>query len=572
MKRLIGIICVVMALCLTMTAISFAATADIVNESAEGTATVDGTKDEAYDAATALEFVQKGSSNGGSEVLDEPIGRAYIINDTEYVYVWFEVYDDTLDQASGNTYEQDSVEFFWMDDDSKYQIRVRYDGSISADTGSDYADRGAEFVAVETDNGFAVEAKFPITDALDNQIEMCLQINACTDGSRDYTCYILGNDDADNAYQRTTREADYDVWWTLTLAGEIEDTRVDLASVPGELNEDNYLTIQEMTIGVQAYTQENVTWSNWTSVPSGSFTTVTYGESVDVSWDYDAYTFDGLITEENTNSWTVNPALAIQIQDNGNLLLADDAEVGDTGDSGRFTYTYSDITLVATGYDDIVIPGETVTSSWQIKQENGYTSGTSKAIDLLAPIMEATGLDLQGVAEQYLPALTNISFSVSFDAYELIYPEDIEAYLVVLDEEDTALLAELQEYIDRVDAAEEIINNEESTLEEMEDALDDATKAANRSVKAAGNYPKSATAAQELQDRVATLSATVEAAQAAAAPAEEEVTEEEDTSADTSTDSSSSSSTGVVVGIIIVIVVIVVVVVVVVVTGKKKKK
>ncbi len=570
MKRLIGIICVVLALTLTMTAISFAATADIVNESAEGTATVDGTKDEAYDAATALEFVQKGSSNGGSEVLDEPIGRAYIINDTEYVYVWFEVYDDSLNQDSGNTYEQDSVEFFWMDDDSKYQIRVRYDGSISADTGSDYADKGAEFVAVETDNGFAVEAKFPITDALDNQIEMCLQINACTDGSRDYTCYILGNDDADNAYQRTTREADYDVWWTLTLAGEIEDTRVDLASVPGELNEDNYLTIQEMTIGVQAYTQESVSWSNWTSV--GSFMTITYGETTDVSWDYDAYTFDGLITADLTADWTVNPALAIQIQDNGNLLLADDAEVGDTGDSGRFTYTYSDITLVATGYDDIVIPGETVTSSWQIKQENGYTSGTSKAIDLLAPIMEATGLDLQGVAEQYLPALTNISFSVSFDAYELIYPEDIEAYLVVLDEEDTALLAELQEYIDRVDAAEEIINNEESTLEEMEEALDDATKAANRSVKAAGNYPKSAAAAQELQDRVATMTATVEALSADTTEEEEVVEDTTEDTADSSTSSSSSSSSGVVVGIIIVIVVIVVVVVVVVVTGKKKKK
>ena len=528
MKRLIGIICVVLALTLAMTAISFAATADIVNESAEGTATVDGTKDEAYDAATALEFVQKGSSNGGSEVLDEPIGRAYIINDSDWVYVWFEVYDSSLDNASANTYEQDSCEFFWMDDDSKYQLRVCYDGSISADTGSDWADKGAEFVAVTTDDGFAVEAKFPITDVLDNQIEMCLQINAATDGSRDYTCYILGNDAADNAYQRNTRESDYDVWWTLTLAGEHEDTRVDLASAPGELIEDNYLTIQEMTIGVQAYTQESVSWSNWTSV--GSFTTITYGSTTDVSWDYDAYTFDGLITADLTADWTVNPALAIQIQDNGNLLLADDAEVGDTGDSGRFTYTYSDITLVATGYDDIVIPGETVTSSWQIKQENGYTSGTSKAIDLLAPIMEATGLDLQGVAEQYLPALTNISFSVSFDAYELIYPEDIEAYLVALDEEDTALLAELQEYIDRVDAAEEIINNEESTLEEMQEALSaDTTE-------------------------------------------EEEVVEDEDTSADTSSSSSSSSSSGVVVGIIIVIVVIVVVVVVVVVTGKKKKK
>ncbi|MCD7784848.1 MAG: hypothetical protein LUH18_04615 [Oscillospiraceae bacterium] len=564
MKRLIGIICVVLALTMAMTAISFAATADIVNESVEGTATVDGTKDDAYDAATALEFVQKGSSNGGSEVLSEPIGRAYIINDAEWVYVWFEVYDDSLDQGSANTYEQDSVEFFWMDNNSKYQLRVRYDGSISADTGSDWADKGAEFVAVTTDNGYAVEAKFPITDVKSNQIEMTLQINACTDGSRDYTCYILGNDDADNAYQRTSRDTDYDVWWTLTLAGEFEDTRVETADLPMELTADNYTTVQGLKIGAQAYGQENVTWSNWTSV--GSYTSVGYGGSVDISWDYDAYTFDGLFTEENTSGWTVNPALAIQIQDDGYLQLPDDAQTGDTGDSARFTFTYSDITITAEGYDDIVIPGDTVTTRWTIKDEGGWTSGTSKAIDILAPIMSSTGLDLQGVVEQYLPSMKNVSFSLSFDAFELVYPEDIDAFLVELDAEDEEVLASLQEYIDRVDAAEEIINNSESTAEEMEDALDDAKKAANRSTKAAEGYPKAEAAAQELQDRVTELTATVESLSA-------DTTEEEEVVEDTgSTADSSSSSTGVIVGIIIVIVVIVVVVVVVVVTGKKKKK
>ncbi len=396
---------------------------------------------------------------------------------------------------------------------------------------------------------------------------MTLQINACTDGSRDYTCYILGNDDADNAYQRTSRDTDYDVWWTLTLAGEFEDTRVDTADLPMELTADNYQTVQGLLIGAQAYGQENVTWSNWTSV--GSYTSVGYGDSVDISWDYDAYTFDGLFTEENTSGWTVNPALAIQIQDDGYLQLPDDAQTGDTGDSARFTFTYSDITITAEGYDDIVISGDTVTTRWTIKEEGGWTSGTSKAVDLLAPIMEATGLDLQGVVEQYLPSMKNISFSLSFDAFELVYPEDIDAFLVELDAEDEEVLASLQEYIDRVDAAEEIINNSESTAEEMEDALDDAKKAANRATKAAEGYTKATAAADELQDRVATMTATVESL---TATEEEEVVEEEADTSSSSTSSDSSSSTGVVVGIIIVIVVIVVVVVVVVVTGKKKKK
>ncbi len=197
----------------------------IVNASVEGAAVIDGVKDSAYASAVALEFAQKGSTNGGSEVLDDPVGRAYIVNDSEYVYVWFEVYDRSLDRSSGNSYEQDSVVFYWMDDNHSYQIRVRYDGMITADYGLDYADKGAEFVAVVTGNGYAVEGRIPITDVKDNMIDMCLQINACSNGNRNYTCFILGNDDGDNAYMRTSRSSEHNVWWVLKLAGEFEDTR-----------------------------------------------------------------------------------------------------------------------------------------------------------------------------------------------------------------------------------------------------------------------------------------------------------------------------------------------------------
>ncbi len=572
MKKLIGIICVVAALTLTMTVFSFAATADIVNTSIEGTAVVDGVKDEAYDGAEALEFVQKGVNYGANVVLDEPIGYAYIINDSEWVYVYIEVIDDTIDKSNVNTYEQDSTEVFWMDDNVKYQLRCNFDSETSVSgNGKDWAEKGAEVVGVTTDTGYAVEYKFPITDVLNNQIEMCIQINVCSNGTRHYTCYILGNQDGDNAVRRLSRdETDWDVWWTLTLAGEFEDTREETVEPALELTVDNYETVQNMTIAAQAYGQEAVSWSNWTTV--GAYTTVSLGSTVDISWAFNQYTFTGLFTEENTRNWTVHPSLAIQIQDNGNLELPDGAEVGATGESARYTYTYSDITITATGYDDIVISGEEVTSKWTIKQESGYTSGTSRTIDLLNPIMESTGLDLQGVVEEYLPAMTNISFSLSFDAYELVTLEDVEAFIVDLDAEDEELLASLQEYIDRVDAAEEIINDENSTLEEKEEALSDATKAANRATKLSEDYTKSSAAAAELQERVAELSATVEAlsgdtTEEVAEETEEEVSED----TDTSSSSSSSGSTGLVVGIVILVVVIVVVVIVVVVLGKKKK-
>ena len=245
MKKLIGILAVCIAMCLCMTAVSFAATADIVHQSVEGTAVIDGTKDDAYANALTLPFIQKGESNGGGEVFDAPQGTAYIINDAEWVYVYFEVYDSALDNTSANNYEQDSIEAFWMVDNSKTQIRYHYDGVVDADSGTAPVD-GTDYKAVTTDNGYAVELRLPITDVKANQIEMCLQINACTDGKRDCTIYIEGNAAADNAYQRTNRQTDYDVWWTLALAGDHADSRVDPEEKPMELTAKNYESVRTL--------------------------------------------------------------------------------------------------------------------------------------------------------------------------------------------------------------------------------------------------------------------------------------------------------------------------------------
>ncbi|MCD7846557.1 MAG: hypothetical protein LUG49_00760 [Oscillospiraceae bacterium] len=572
MKRLLSILCVVLILSLTMTAFPFAATADIVNTSIEGTAIVDGVKDDAYAGATALEFVQKGVNYGANVVLDEPIGYAYIINDSEWVYVYIDVIDDSIDKSNVNTYEQDSTEVFWMDDNVKYQLRCNFDSETSVSgSGTDWAEKGAEVVGVTTDTGYAVEYKFPITDVLNNQIEMCIQINACTNGTRNYTCYILGNQDGDNAVRRLSRDVtDWDVWWTLTLAGEFEDTREETVEPAMEITVDNYQEIRSVPFSVQGYMQDHINWT-WNS--AGSYTTGKLGDTLSISWNYDQFSFDGYLTADNTTDWIVNPTFAISVGDAQYLQLPDDAVAGTTGESARYSFTYSDVTITATGYDDVVISGDVVDAiRFTVKQENGYTSGVSKDIDLLSGILEQTGLTLEQFASDYLPNLTNISFDITFDAYELVTLADIDAFLVELDAEDEEVLASLQEYIDRVDAAEEIINDETTTLEEKEEALDDAKKAANRATKGAEGYTKSTAAADELQDRVATLTATVEALQTEAEPAEEvaeeEVTADEETS---SSDSSSSGSAGLIVGIVILVVVIVVVVVVAVVTGKKKK-
>ena len=173
MKKLFSALVVVLALCVAATFSVSAATADIVIQSVEGTAVIDGVKDEAYDGAQALEFVQQGKVNGAGGTLDEPIGTAYIINDAEWVYVYFDVIDDQLDNTNANNHERDSVEAFWMDGNAKNQIRYHYDQD---ETGADIVDVDSgtayESKAVLTDTGYAVELKFPITDVRDNQIEM----------------------------------------------------------------------------------------------------------------------------------------------------------------------------------------------------------------------------------------------------------------------------------------------------------------------------------------------------------------------------------------------------------------
>ena len=170
MKRLLAIlISLAMALSLLPMTLN-AITADIVIQAGSGTAVIDGIKDEAYDTATPLDFVQKGKTNGGGEVLDEPIGHAWVINDDTNVYVFFSVIDSELDSTSANNYETDSVDVFWMNNNEKQQWRLYYENPGSADSGVDPA---GYYSVVVNDEGYDVECYFPITDVLDNSLSRC---------------------------------------------------------------------------------------------------------------------------------------------------------------------------------------------------------------------------------------------------------------------------------------------------------------------------------------------------------------------------------------------------------------
>lgn len=567
MKKLISIIAVAIAICMCMTVVSFAKTADLVHTSVEGTAVIDGEKDDAYANALALDFVQKGESNGSGETLDAPIGTAYIINDASYVYVYVDVLDTTIDNTSGNVYEQDSVEGFWMVDNAKAQCRFHYDGTVDDDSGAH-----DEFAAKMTDTGYAIEYRFPITDVLNNQIEMCIQINYASEGKREYTCFIANNAEGDNAWQRSNRQSEFDCWWTLTLAGDHADSRVDPEPEAMELTAKNFDEVRNAKLSASIHTQNNVSWDDWKVWTTESYN-IGLTETVEIDWtSFDKSEF----TAEKTKDWTVLPQFSLDLNDAaGYLKMPADAVEGDKGDNADFAYTYTDIVISAEGYEDVIIPGATVSKNWEIYIPSwGGTAGNGDGIDLATGIKNATGWTVEEVVN-FMAAITEIKTTITFDSLNLVNAEVISAFEEQLNAEDEAKVAELQQYVDRVEAAKATIADEAADLEAKKAALDDARKAANRSVKDAGTYTKALEVANGLVSQVEELTKTVEELEAAAAavpetPAEDENKAEENKPADTTPKDEKSSNTGLIVGIVIAVVVIAVIAVVAV-MGKKKK-
>lgn len=586
MKKVIAITLAVLMFCVNAAVVAVADTADIVKQSVEGTAVIDGTKDEAYADALTLEIKQKGMFNGDGSLLDEPEGVVYIINDAEFVYMYVDVLDDNLDNANTNNYAKDSVEVFWMVDNEKAQIRYHYDGTVDEDSGVN-----VESATVLTDTGYAVETKIPITDVYDNKLEICVQINCCENGSRLYTCFIDGNADGDDAWQRSNRESVYDCWWTLELAGEFEDTYTKEFSIKPTDNlypvaDDDYYGLMSIPLAVSASSQSRV---DWTSVSFGDSYVMYLGDTIEVSWTDTKLLANW--TDTSTNNFSVTPKLTLNFADNGILAegIAEGSEVGTAGYVGYYSFSYGDVTFTSEGYEDVVIPGDSIENfKLTSRQEDGWVSGGTYDHDFASDIRDTLGLNIEQLCD-YIYNLTSISTTVTFDGYNNIPAETVAAMQADAEAKDAELVTMVAEKKAAIEAAAAIIADEAAELADKEAALADAAAAADEAVTAAGNYPLAAEAAAELPAMVEELTATVTELQEAAA-AEPEVTEpaEEEPEAETEepeeepeaevtepvaeeeTDESSSGSSTTVI-IIVVVVVVIAIIAVVAVLGKKKK-
>lgn len=156
----------------------------------KGTVTVDGEIDDAWANAEDVPLsIVLGAKNEGS---------AKVLWDEENLYVLFTVKDSVLNKDNENAWEQDSIEVFIDENNSKAggyepddkQYRVSYENFLSFN-GDQCVEENMKSAVKITDDGYIVEASFKWTDitpAAGDAVGLELQVNdAGADGARSGT-------------------------------------------------------------------------------------------------------------------------------------------------------------------------------------------------------------------------------------------------------------------------------------------------------------------------------------------------------------------------------------------------
>ncbi|WP_061950430.1 endo-1,4-beta-xylanase, partial [Alkalihalobacillus trypoxylicola] len=194
-----------------------------------GTPEIDGEIDEVWSSAPELQINQYQTAWNGAN----GVGR--VLWDEEYLYVLIQVSDSQLDQSSENPWEQDSVEVFLDENNSKStfyqeghgQYRVNFENETSFNPVG--ISEGFESATHVVGNGYTVELKIPfneITPTHDTKIGFDLQINDAQNGSRQSVA--AWNDLSGQGFQ------DPSVFGVLTLVGEETVTPEPEPEVPND--------------------------------------------------------------------------------------------------------------------------------------------------------------------------------------------------------------------------------------------------------------------------------------------------------------------------------------------------
>lgn len=182
---------------------------------AYGTPVVDGEEDEVWSRAEELPIIKYQTAHNGAK------GTARVLWDDQNLYVLFKVQDTELDKASVNPWEQDSVEVFLDETNSKDpfygpgvgQYRVNYENEATFNP--EGIAEGFESAVVVDGTNYTVEMKIPfriITPANGHLIGFDAQINDAKDGSRQSVA--IWNDTTGQGWQ------DPSVFGVLELTGK----------------------------------------------------------------------------------------------------------------------------------------------------------------------------------------------------------------------------------------------------------------------------------------------------------------------------------------------------------------
>ena len=341
---------------------------------------------------------------------------------------------------------------------------------------------------------------------------------------------------------------------------------------------DDYNGLSQIPFMTRLFTQNHI---NWTLVQLGEPVEGVFGQTVEANWDNTKFLIEWKDTD--TNNFTQDPLLVLQISDNGILQEPlTSGTVGELGYCGYYTFTFTDITLKSDGFEDVLIPGRTIENyKLQAKQEAGWISGAAYELDLMPEIKAQLGLDTQQISE-YIYNLSSVTTTVTFNAYNGVTTEALEEMKAEAEAAEAAVLEEIQQYVDAVDAAAAVVDDEAASLEDKQAAVEDALEAANAAIALATGHLNAEEIANGLLDKADELGETVLELQKELEEAEEEENQAEEPSADDeapaaddaeegapAVDSESGSSTVVIV--IVVVVVVIAIIAVVVVLGKKKK-
>ncbi|TWD94588.1 endo-1,4-beta-xylanase [Neobacillus bataviensis] len=177
-----------------------------------GTPTIDGTVDDVWKNAQELPV------NHYLQAWQGANGVSKVLWDKENLYILTQVSDSQLDKSSPNPWEQDSVEVFVDENNTKTssyengdgQYRVNFDNQTSFNPGS--IANGFKSATLVSGNSYVVEMKIPfktVTPQYNTKIGFDVQINDGKDGARQSAA--TWNDTTGNGYQDTS------VFGVLTL-------------------------------------------------------------------------------------------------------------------------------------------------------------------------------------------------------------------------------------------------------------------------------------------------------------------------------------------------------------------